>query len=132
MHFALFGYAKRCCRLVHDHQAGIPVDGAGDRHGLALAAGHLADRPAQIWNLDVQTVEHRLRLRNMWRPIHLLEDAEHPPRWLAAEEDIDGGVQILAQGQVLVDRLDAQARASIGEAIVISRSSEVDVTIVRL
>ena len=34
--------AEGCRRLVHDQDAGVEVDGAGDGHRLALAAGELA------------------------------------------------------------------------------------------
>ena len=43
-HLAALGDAQRGGRLVHDHEARIPVERAGDRHGLPLAAGQPLDR----------------------------------------------------------------------------------------
>ena len=37
------GQRERRGRLVEDDEVGLLVDGAGDRHALALAAGELAD-----------------------------------------------------------------------------------------
>ena len=44
--------AERRGRLVEDQDAGAEIDGAGDRHALALAAGKRADRLAGVADVD--------------------------------------------------------------------------------
>jgi hypothetical protein len=56
--------------------------------------------------MDIQPVEDFLRLLRHRRVVEDAEYAEAPPRPLAAEEDVGGDVEVLGEGQVLVDRLD--------------------------
>ena len=44
--------------LVHDEELRVPVDGAGDGHGLALAAGERPDAVAQGRDEDVELFQH--------------------------------------------------------------------------
>ena len=62
-HLLLLGDAEVVGRLVHDHQLGVPVDGAGDGDRLALAAGEALDRLGQGGEVDVELVERGLRTR---------------------------------------------------------------------
>ena len=79
--------------------------GAGDRHRLPLAARHLLDEVARP-GLGLQFLEDLAGA-----PVHrgIVEDAERPDAaaQLAAEKDVGGRGQIVAERQVLVDDLDA-------------------------
>ena len=55
-HLVLFRNAEVVGRLVHDHELGVPVDGAGDRHRLALPAGQILDRVGEGRKADLQGV----------------------------------------------------------------------------
>ncbi len=57
LHLAALGNAQRGGRLVHDHEARIPVERAGDRHRLALPAGQPLDGAIGIADVDLEARE---------------------------------------------------------------------------
>ena len=109
-HLGDLAHADRRGRLVHQHDLGVGEPGAGDRHRLALAARHLLDevaRPRLGLELGEQLAGARVHRRDSRGRLN----GPMPPLQLAAEEDVGGGRQVVAQREVLVDDLDALARA---------------------
>ena len=106
-HFGHLAHRYRRRRLVHQDDLRIGQPGTGDRHRLTLAAGHVANdiaRPRLRFQLDEQlggAPAHRLEIENAQRP--------DPARELPAHEDVDGGRQVVAERQILIDDLDAAA-----------------------
>ena len=97
--------ADRRGRLVHQHDLRVGEPGAGDRHGLALAAGHrLHQVPGP--GLGLQLGEE---LGGAGVHGAAVEEAERPeaPGDLAAEEDVERRRQVVAEREILVDDLDA-------------------------
>src|SRR5450631_4844549 len=97
------GGAKRRRRFVHDQDARIEMDGAGDRNGLTLASGKGAD-----WFLEAA----EMRVEPGHDPAGLAFHrgvVQRTPAGqdLAAEENIGGGIDVVGQRQALVDGLDA-------------------------
>src|SRR5262249_44803384 len=83
------------------------VDRSGDRHGLALTAGHLSDRLVRIADIDT----HSRQLRPAGVPGERLADAaprSPAARTLAADEEGGPPRQQRVQGEVLVHGRDAQ------------------------
>ena len=97
------GRPERRGRLVHDQDPGVEVDRPGDRHGLALAAGQRLHRRLEVLEVRVEPA-HDLARRGLHRRV--VERAE-AGRQLAAEEQVAGRVDVVGEGQRLVDRLDA-------------------------
>ena len=107
-HHRRLRHAQSGRRLVHDDQLGVPHHRLGDRHRLALTPrqrpDRLADRPHR---------RHPQAGEGLGRgALHvvLVEQAVTKP--LASEEHVLDDVEIVGQGQVLVDGLDAQAAES--------------------
>ena len=96
-------------RLVHQHELGVREPRARDRHRLALAARHLADEVAgpglglELREELARALDHRRLVEHAERARALLD--------LAAEEDVFGGGQVVAEREVLIDDLDALVRA---------------------
>ena len=93
-------------RLVHQHEPRVREPRARDRHRLALAAGHLRDEVARprLGLAARRTARRRARPSPRGRARR-----NGPMRRLsfAAEEDVGGGRQIVAERKVLIDDLDA-------------------------
>ena len=105
-HLLGLGDAEGGGRLVEDDDARLLEHGAGDRDGLALAAGEGRDLLAHRLH-----GAHRERAQGVGGlPLHaaLVEGAEL--RLLAAEEHVLHDVEVVAQREVLVHDLDAEAR----------------------
>ena len=113
---ALLRHAERRGRLVHDQELGVPVDGAADGDGLALAAREVADRLAQLAavDVDVERVQDGRRGLAHGAAVDARQEAERAAHRLAAEEDVGADVEIVGERQVLVDGLDAAARGPRG------------------
>ena len=104
-HFGLHD-PERGRGLVHDHQLRVPHHRFGDGHRLALATGERGHRLADgSHSGDLQARE---RLRGCALHVVLVEQVAAEP--LAAEEHVLDDVEVVAEGQVLVDGLDAEAR----------------------
>src|SRR5262245_33335678 len=92
-------------RLVHQDDLRVGEPRPRDGHRLALAPRHVAD--------DIARARLRLQLDEQLRgaPAHRLpvEHAQRPDpaRELPPHEDVDGGRQVVAERQVLVDDLDS-------------------------
>jgi hypothetical protein len=82
---------------------GVEVDRAGDGHRLPLSAGERADRGLEVREPRVEPPDDLLGRRRHGR---VVERAEARAQ-LAPEEDVAGGVDVLGQRELLVDRLDA-------------------------
>ena len=106
-HFALLGNAEVVCRLVHDHQLGVPVDRARDGDSLALTPRKRLYRCFQRGNFDIERTECLFRLFQhesvVQRPHQTAEIALF---LFATEKDIARDIKIIGQRQILVDRLD--------------------------
>src|SRR5256885_1413979 len=102
-HLGLY-HTQRGGWLVQHHQLGVPHHGFGDRDRLPLAARQrchrLPDRPHRCY----PQVGQRLA----GRPLHvvLVEEAASEP--LTAQEHVLDDVEVVSQGQVLIDGLDAE------------------------
>src|SRR5688572_1414162 len=92
-------------RLVHQDELRLGQPGAGNGDGLSLSAGHLLDQIArpglrlQLLEQRTGPLQHRVLVEDPERPETLLE--------LAAEKDVLRGGQVVGQGEVLIDHLDA-------------------------
>ena len=86
---------------------GVPVDGAADRHRLALAAGEIADRRVEPGDVEVEPRHRLLRRLGHRLAVEHRQEAERLAHRLAAEEDVGADRQIVGEREVLVDRLDA-------------------------
>src|ERR1019366_8350480 len=98
--------AQRRGGLVHDDQLGIEHHGLGHGDRLALAAGQRADRLPDGPNRGHPKVRERL-LRGQLHA-DLVEQAV-PPH-LVTEHHVLHDIQIVAQGEVLVDGRDPAVR----------------------
>ena len=105
-HHPGLGHAEGGGRLVEHDQLRVPHHGLGDGHGLALAPGEggdgLADRS------DRGHVEAREGLRRC--ALHAVLVEQGAAQAFAAEEHVLDDVQVVREGQVLVDRLDPERR----------------------
>ena len=95
------GHGERRGRLVHDQNLGIEGGGAGDRDGLALAAGELLDLGSQPRDADLERVEHLARLGE-----HASAVEERSLGEFAAEEQVADDVDVVAEAEVLEHHLD--------------------------
>src|SRR5439155_12592130 len=98
------GRAERRGGLVHDQDPGVEVDGTGDGHRLALAAGERFDGNRKAREVRVQAPHDLARLRFHAR---VVEGAQTGGQ-LASEEQVARRVDVVGEGQRLVDRLDVQ------------------------
>src|SRR6185312_549860 len=109
-HLLLLGDAEIVGRLVHNHQLGLPVDGARDGDRLPLPAREALDRLGEARKDDVERLEPFAGFAQHRLVVHGLDQAAQiAVLELAAEEDVGGDVEVLRQRQVLVDGLDAGA-----------------------
>ena len=107
-HLPRLGDAERGRRLVEDHDAGVPEHRARDRDRLALAARERRDELAG--RADRRDRERLQRLAPCWPP-----STGSLRRWkhvvhLAPEVHVLDDVEVVAEREVLVDDLDAEAR----------------------
>ena len=104
-HLGHLAHGDRRRRLVHEHDLGFRKHGAGDGDGLALAARHRSTRSrGRVSDFNsLNSSPARLYIAG------IVEDATAEPRHFAAEKDVGGGGQIVAERQVLMDDLDAVA-----------------------
>src|SRR3954468_9421858 len=105
-HLRDLAHADRGRRLVPQDQLGVGEPRPGDRPRLPLAARHLLDEVARP-RLGLELAEQLGRARVHGREVDDLEGAEQALA-LAAEEDVLGRGEVVAQGEVLVDDLDAR------------------------
>src|SRR5438874_13434004 len=81
----------------------FPVHGAGNGDSLALTARELADRSAQLRNADIQLIKDLACLTQHVGAIKHSNDAELTAHSLTTQEDVCTGIEVVAQGQILVD-----------------------------
>jgi len=93
------GYPQGGGRLVHDHELRLLHHGLGHRHRLALPAGQRPDRLADVAYRDHPQIAEGL-LGHLLHG-HLVQQ-QMPPD-LVTEEHVRHDVQIVAEGQVLVN-----------------------------
>src|SRR3984885_2372890 len=103
-HDAGLGHAEGRGRLVQDHQLSLAHHGPGHRDRLPLAAGQRADRLADRADRHHRQIGQRLLGGLLHPDLVQLEVLD----LLAAEKHVRHDVQIVAQGQVLVDGGDAE------------------------
>ena len=104
-HLLGLGDTERCGRLVQDHELGVPLHRLRDRDRLPLAAGERGDRLAD--RVDRRDGEGLQRLGRPLLHDRLLQALE-PVVLLAAEVHVLDDVEVVAEGEVLVDDLDAE------------------------
>ena len=111
---AVSGRPERGGRLVHDQDAGVEMDRAGDGDRLALAAGERGHRLLEAAEVGIEPPHHLARLR-----LHrgVVERAPAGAEF-AAEVEVRGRVDVIGERQRLVDRLDA---VGLGVARVVDR-----------
>ena len=78
----------RCRRLVHKHDLGLPVDGAGDGHRLALSTRQPRDGTGLQRNAAPDAVEQLQRLQLDGAIDDIRQDAEQSPHRFTAEKDV--------------------------------------------
>ena len=105
-HLLGLGDAERGRRLVEDHHACLLQHRAGDRDGLALAAGQGGDLLAH--RLDGAHGQAAKGVGRVLLHAALVERAER--ELLATEEHVLDDVEVVAQREVLVHDLDAEVR----------------------
>src|SRR6266702_2086073 len=82
---------------------GFPVHGTGNGDSLALTARELADRSAQLMNADIQLIKDLACLTQHIGAIKHSNNDELTADALTTQEDVCTGIEIVAQGQILVD-----------------------------
>ncbi len=97
------GGAERRRRLVHDQNAGVEMDRAGDRDRLALAARERDHRLLEAAEIGIEPPHHLARLRLHRGVVERAPAGEQ----FAAEIEVRRRVDIVGERQRLVDRLDA-------------------------
>src|SRR6266700_403047 len=106
-------------RLVEDDDLGVAHDRPADRDGLTLPARQLAHRYVKRAEPDAQTVEHLLR-----GAAHLAAASPRPghppPDDLRPEEHVRHGIEVVAQGEVLIHHRDPKA-GRVGRATEMNR-----------
>ena len=91
-------------RLVHDDELGVPHHGLGDGHRLSLPTGERADRlPDRADRGDAQAGEC---LRS--GSLHVVLVEQTVPQSLAPQEHVLDDVEVVGEGEVLIDGLDAE------------------------
>ncbi len=108
-HLALLGHAERRRGLVHQDDAGVPVDRPADRHRLPLAAREPPDGRVEPVDVEVELRHRGLGGLGHGAAVDHRQEAEGAPHGLAPEEDVGADRQVVGQGEVLVDGLDALA-----------------------
>ena len=113
--WAVCGDAERRGRLVEQHHLGLAQQRAGDGDLLALAAGEGADLAAQAGDRHREVGEQLAGPVLHPRLVELARDGAGPGRdLLAAEEEVGDDVEVVAEGEVLVDGRDPQRRRVLG------------------
>ena len=100
--------------LVEEDHLAVPQHRLGDRHGLALTTRQVGHRLAHRRHRAHRQARQRLACL----PLHLAVVEERPhPTDLTAEEHVLGDVEVVGQGEVLVDELDPESggRTRIGD-----------------
>ena len=111
-HLAGLAHAEGGGRLVHEDQAFGPHHRPADRDALPLAAGQRRDRRVHVLDVGAERGEGLERLAAHLRLVQHAEPAEQAGlEQLAADEGVLGGPELGREREVLVDRLDARARA---------------------
>ena len=108
------GHAQIVGRLIQNDEVAVEVHGAGDRHGLALAARERADR-RRGWDLlaDADLFQEIACRRFHRSTIHAVEEARAFQR-LAPEKQVARNGELRDQRRVLVDGLDAVRDGIVG------------------
>ena len=107
--------AERRGRLVEQHDPGLAEQRARHRDLLALTAGERADLAAQARDRHRQAGEQLLGLVLHPRLVELARDLTRARRdLLAAEEEVGDDVEVVAEGEVLVDGGDPERGGVLG------------------
>ena len=109
------GRPERRRRLVHDQDARVEMDRAGDRDRLALAARERDHRLLEAAEIGVEPPHHLARLGFHRRVVERAPAGED----LAAEIEIRRRIDVVGERERLVDRLDAVV---LGVARVVDRA----------
>ena len=107
----LFGlrHAQRRGRLVQEDDTRLPEQRASYGHLLTLTAGEGPDLGAQAGDRHRQAGEQLSRSVLHLRLVELARSLSEARRdLLMAEEDVGDDVEVVAEGEVLVDRRDAE------------------------
>ena len=112
-HLLRLRHAERSGRLVEEHDLVLPQDRSRDRDRLALPAREGGDRDADARDLHRQAPQH---VDGLLLHADLVQDRHRPAGAgrLAAEEQVRDHVEVVAQGEVLVDRRDAERGRVVG------------------
>src|ERR1039457_2777819 len=104
------GHAQRRRRLVHDDEPGVQHHGLGHGDRLPLPPGQRADQLPDRAHRAHPQVGQRLLGRQLHGDL-----VEQPvPPYFVAEHHVLHDVQVVGQGQVLIDGRDAQVRSVLG------------------
>src|SRR5258706_1920549 len=120
--------AERRGRLVEDQDARTEILGAGDREGLALAAGQGPNQLFGVADVDADVLHLLAGDRRRLRAVESAERPE-PDRRLVAEEEVPADAHQRHDRQVLVDRRDPRvervARRREGDRLAVDREGAV-------
>src|SRR5690606_13222457 len=119
LHLGCLLHAKCCRGRVHDDELGSEACRARDRHTLPLAAGHVLDLAAQMWDFHARSAQRFDRALHHLAFVEKAERAEIEHDLLAAKEEIGGHIEIVCKRQILKYRLDARVTR-------LDRASELD------
>jgi hypothetical protein len=105
-HHPRLGHAESRRGLVQQHQFRVPHDGLRHSDGLALASRQSCDGLA-----DRAHCGHmQARQGRRGRSLHVVLVEEEAANTLATEKHVLNDVEVVGQGQILVDGLDSQRR----------------------
>ena len=108
-HHLRLAHAERGGRLVHDHDPAPPGDRTRDRDRLALPAREVVHRLLDGRDPDLESPDRVRRLTTHLLPVEEAEPGERRRQErFAAEEQVRGGVEVVGEREVLVDRLDPE------------------------
>ena len=110
-HLLGLGGPERRGGLVHDEDLGVEVDGAGDGDGLPLPARQRPDRGLEVLEPRVQPLHDVAGGRRHGRVVEGAGERAD----LASEEHVARGVDVVGEGEPLVDRLDPVLLGVAGE-----------------
>src|SRR5207253_5961330 len=93
----------------------VTADGRpGDRDRLALAAGEAAHGRREVVERDADLGDAPGRLLDRRLAVDEPEGPEPQPYRLLAEDDVGGCAEVVAEGEVLEDRLDPELARAVG------------------
>ncbi len=115
-------------RLVHDEDPGVEVDGARDGDRLALASRQAEHRVSQGHEARVDPIDD-LAGRALHRGV---VEGSVPGMDLTPDEEVRDRIEVVVQGEILVDGLDAVALRVAGVANADPVPGDVDRSIVHL